>query len=449
MRFTDTRGGGEVGWREAIDGIGPTGGGEGKDRPPSDAPLRIPSHLPRTFDDTRTDLPFGAWSLPRAAAWFDESVDTLGLGEALDLPIRIRTLGSGIDLLDLTGGPTGAFKDLGARVLARLWSAWPRDDRRERCVLVATSGDTGGAVAAAVEGLPHLRAVIVFPLGRVSEVQRRHFTTRAPGVRAVGVHGSFDDCQRIVREALRGDAIPGAGTGPALVSANSINPGRLLPQALYHGWAAARTPGRPVVIPSGNLGNLTAALLARGMGAPLGPIVAAVNENDTLVRVAGGETPRRGPSIVTDSTAMDVAVPSNLERLEWWARATGSPLDELVAPASIGVGEARRAQRWAHEEHGVIIDPHTAVGVARALRLRESEPGVRPLVVETAHPAKFPDQIRTVLGCDPPSAPHLVREGSERIDEIEARVEALTAVVTDGGTVSSHDPPPGRGREER
>ncbi|HKK92231.1 MAG TPA: threonine synthase [Longimicrobiales bacterium] len=418
-----------VGWAEAIDG-----------GTAPDGSLWVPTELPPTFVETSTGRdpgPFGPWAAQRARTWLDDDVAGADLDAALDLPVRVRSLGDGIDLLDLTRGPTGAFKDVGARVLAALWSVTARSDSRPRTVLTATSGDTGGAVAAAVEGVSGLRAVILFPLGRVSDVQRRQFTTRASTVTAVGVRGTFDDCQRLARGAFADDDHVETF---ALVSANSINPGRLLPQTLYYGWVSAggRAEGapRPVVVPSGNLGNVTAAVLARCMGAELGDLHAVVNENDALVRAAQGSPggAEDGPesAVRTDSSAMDVAAPSNLARLEWLSARTDTRLSDLVNPTSIGVEEARDAQRWAFRRHSVMIDPHTATGVARARRMIRDHPGARPLVVETAHPGKFPTVVPEVLGRPAPEAEWLQRSGEEHWVEIDADPEALVAILDEG-----------------
>jgi threonine synthase len=415
IRFVGTRGQGRpVPWAQAIDGgTAPDGG------------LWVPESIPPTFEHDRRAGPatnFSEWASSRAMGWFDGTVGTSGIAAALDLPVRLRSLGPRIDLLDLSGGPTGAFKDVGARFLAALWEGTPRPDGASRTVLTATSGDTGGAVAAAVEGVAGLHGAVVFPLDRVSEPQRRQFTTRTGGVRALAVRGTFDDCQRVVRAAFSDAALVHAY---GLVSANSINPGRLLPQTLYYGWLATVAPRRPVIVPSGNLGNVTAALIAREMGADLGTIHAAVNENDALVRAVHGAAPGTATAVRTDASAMDVAVPSNLERLLWLASARGSSLGDVVDAASIGVEQARAAQRWAYSRHEVVIDPHTAVGVARALELLEADPVCRPLVVETAHPAKFPDVVRRVLGVDPPLMEGHAPLGEERWTVIEPRVEAL------------------------
>jgi len=402
-------------WSDAIDGGTAPGGS-----------LWVPEALDPDAFRSEVQGEFPEWAGAHARSWLDASVDGAEVEDALDLPIATRRLSDRIDLLDLTRGPTGAFKDVGSRFLARLWSAAPPHPAGLRTVLVATSGDTGGAVAAAVDGIAGLRAVVLYPKGRVSEVQRRQFTTRGGNVRAVEVEGTFDRCQTMVRGAFS-DRERAAALG--LVSANSINPGRLLPQSLYHAWAAGRDPGRPFVVPSGNLGNVTACLLARVMGAPIASVHAVVNENDHLVRSVSGQGPAASTAVRTDSTAMDVARPSNLARLEWLAGCQEAGLSALVDPVSIEVESARAAQRRALDEFGIVIDPHTAVGLARAFQMIEVDPAVRPLVVETAHPAKFPEVVQAVLGVDPPEAPHLDRPGSEHIDQVTGTPDALLQYI--------------------
>lgn len=388
--------------------------------------LWVPAEIDAAAFAGPVETSFAEWAPARAAEWLDPSIEHAAVTDALDLPIDVRPLGDRIDLLDLTRGPTGAFKDVGARFLVRLWSAAPPHEAGQRTVLVATSGDTGGAVAAAVEGVAGLRAVVLFPLGRVSEMQRRQFTTRAANVRAIGVAGTFDLCQSMVRSVF---ADRDRAHALGLVSANSINPGRLLPQTLYHAWAAGRDPGRPFVVPSGNLGNVTACALARAMGAPIGSVHAVVNENDALVRAADGHDLMDGSATRTDSNAMDVARPSNLDRLRWLAVRRKVSLRHLVDPASVHMDRARTAQRHALHEFGVVIDPHTAVGVARALEMVAADPAVRPLVVETAHPAKFPETVRVVLDVDAPAAPHLNRPQAEAVTEIDGTPDALLAFL--------------------
>ena len=408
MRFRSTRGGEETDLLDAVDrGIAPDGGLWVPTSIPALPPPPVP--LAPTFQAT------AGWGLRHllGPSIAPEVLDRIVMGAmALDVPVE-RSVHVGpseangrISLLDLTRGPTRAFKDVGARFLASLWALHPGGGART--VLVATSGDTGGAVADACHGLPGLRVVVLFPEGRVSELQRRQFTTLGGNVTAVAVNGPFDRCQALVKEAF---ADPALVSRHRLTSSNSINPGRLIPQILPYlhlarrfGWSEERPGGRPgtVVVPSGNLGNVWAALFARATGAPLGRIVAACNRNDTLVRwLEDGETTGRD-AVETPSTAMDVGVPSNLERIARMRDALGA----LEAAAVDDDATLHRMRSVA--EAGRPVDPHTAVGieVASDLPAQGSAPDGPVTVVETASPAKFPEVLRRA-GVEPVDDPDL------------------------------------------
>lgn len=385
---------------------------------PADGGLYLPAAwptLPAPPDELELSAAAtAAWSAPlllgdasgvRGAEGAGEELPWADLArEALDFPVPLRPLGSGLALLELFHGPTLSFKDVGARFLARTLAMV---EGGPRTILTATSGDTGGAVAHAVAEQEGLRAVILFPRGRVSDVQRRQFTTLGSRILAVEVKGVFDDCQALARRAL-GNAAAQARWG--LLSANSINPGRLLPQVFYYlHLARLRGWGRPgpdrasgVVVPSGNLGNLTAGVLAARAGAPLSPLVAACNRNDALVRFQRDGQTRSVSVRPTASSAMDVGAPSNLERLE---ALFGGRVDALTREARAfraPPGEAKEAMRWAWNRYGVLLDPHTAVGVAVARRHLPFDQRIPVTVLATAHPAKFPAAVREATGETPP-----------------------------------------------
>lgn len=333
---------------------------------------------------------------------------------ALNFPTPRTSLGAGLELFELFHGPTLSFKDVGARFLAGTLTALGGGPRT---ILVATSGDTGGAVAHAVAGAEGLQAVILFPRDRVSPFQRRQFTTLGDRVRAVEVPGVFDDCQSLARQAL---ADPAAREEFGLLSANSINPGRLLPQVFYYlhlarlrGWGRGATPRpAPVVVPSGNLGNLTAGVLAVRAGAPLDPLVAACNRNDVLVRFQADGVSRTVSVRPTASSAMDVGAPSNLERLEWLFSGDVPALRRGARAFRADPGEARKTMRWAWNRYGVLLDPHTAVGVAVARRDLPSRGGGATTVLATAHPAKFPEAVHRATGQTPSVPPGQPDEGA-------------------------------------
>lgn len=439
MRVRSTRGGEELGFLEAVDrGLAPDGGLYMPVAWPTlDAP---PEDLPLTLADT------GAWAAGHLLEGIlpEQELDAL-TRDALNFPLPLVPLGRDEgtegepDILELFHGPTLAFKDVGARFLARLWSAASALDggrERQRTVLVATSGDTGGAVAQACLGLEGLRVVVLFPSGRVSEVQRRQFTTLGRNVLAVSVDGPFDRCQALAKEML-GDTGQVARLG--LTSANSINIGRLIPQVFYYlhlarlrGWGRGQVDLRPVVVPSGNLGNVTAGVLARAAGAPLGEMVAACNRNDALVRyLEDGETVQV-PVRPTMSTAMDVGAPSNLERLLHIFGSTPQAMAGGIHAVSVTEDEVEGTLRWAYEARNTVLDPHTAVGVAAALR--GDAPAGRATVLATAHPAKFPGVIRGVLGVDPPQVPRLAHafQREERVLSLAGGSRDLAELIETG-----------------
>lgn len=332
--------------------------------------------------------------------------------------------------LELFHGPTLAFKDIGARVMARLM-AFFHADADPLTVLVATSGDTGGAVAQAFHGVEGTRVVVLYPSGQVSEVQEAQFTTLGGNVTAVAVGGTFDDCQRLVKEAF---ACAPLRARVRLTSANSINIGRLLPQVIYYVHAALQMPRgtRPIVsVPSGNFGNLTAGLLAWRMGTPIAHFVAATTVNDTGPRYleTGRVEPRR--SQPTLANAMDVGDPSNLERIRWLF---GDRLDDLRAVVTGRVhtdAEVRHTIAEVHARTGYVCDPHTAIAWLGLQAARNGAPGI---FLSTAHPAKFREVVEPVLGRPIPLPPPLAAalDRPRHIERIGARLDELIAIIENG-----------------
>ena len=357
--------------------------------------------------------------------------------EALDFPIPLVRLDDETHLLELFHGPTLAFKDVGARFMARLLARLTGDGSRRLTVLVATSGDTGSAVAQAFAGVHGIRVAILYPRGRVSELQERQLTTAGPGVLALAVEGDFDDCQRLVKAAFADRSL---GRDLGLTSANSINIGRLLPQIVYYFHAAAQLPddSAPPTFstPSGNFGNLTAGLMARALGLPCRGFIAATNLNDSVPRYLedGSFAPR--PARQTLSSAMDVGRPSNFDRMRWLFH------DDLEAMRAVVRGSAHDDDattaiiREIHETSGILLDPHTAVGLlgVRAARAGGDLRGPA-IVLATAHPAKFAPEIERVLGIAPEMPRRLARclerEGSSR--PLAADSAALAAVLREEG----------------
>ena len=323
-------------------------------------------------------------------------------GEAFDFPAPLVPVADGgkLSVLELFHGPTAAFKDFGARFLAACLQRLRKDTARPLNILVATSGDTGGAVAAAFHRRPGIVVSVLFPKGLVSPTQERQLTCWGDNVHSYRVHGSFDDCQRLVKEAF---VEPSLKSGFELSSANSINLGRLLPQAVYYAatsLAVHRTHGvaPDFVIPSGNLGNSVACVWARKLGLPIGRIVLAHNANRAVPDfLANGQWQPR-PGIPTLASAMDVGSPSNMERL----RALYPELESLrgaVRAESVSDDPIRARIVADFRQYGRTWCPHTATAAEVYARMGPSErAGGRWLLVATAHPAKFREIVEPLTG---------------------------------------------------
>ncbi len=363
---------------------------------------------------------------------FDE--DTLAeiVTSALGFPIPLTELEDGIHLLELFHGPTLAFKDVGARFMARTMRVCHRADER-LTILVATSGDTGSAVADAFLGLDDTRIVVLFPDGQISDLQERQFTTLGENVRALAVQGTFDDCQRLAKTAFADGDLRGR---VPLSSANSINIGRLLPQIFYYfgAWAQLPPSHRDLIFstPSGNFGNLTAGLMAKRLGLPVDRFVAATNINDVVPEYLASGRYRPRPSERTISNAMDVGDPSNLARI---IHLYDSDLDALrrdVGATSVSDDETRRCIREVYDATGRIIDPHTAVGYLGLKReLADRRAPADAILIATAHPAKFREVVEPVIGAEVPLprrlAAHL--EKDRQVTPIDPVYEELRSIL--------------------
>lgn len=340
-------------------------------------------------------------------------------------------------LLRLDRGPTASFKDFAARMMARWMGHLMGKDHRELVILTATSGDTGSAVAHAYHGVPGVKVVVLFPRGEVSDRQRRQMTTLGGNVSVFEVAGKFDDCQALVKRAFADPDL----SALRLTSANSINIGRLLPQAVYYIYSYVRLADlealEPIVfsVPSGNFGDMMGSVIAMKMGLPILRLVIATNANDEVpLFLQTGEYHKIVPSRVCISNAMNVGHPSNLARLVdvfgGWMDETGTlrkvpdmeALRRDLYSISISEEQTREAIRRAWSDHRVVLEPHGAVGWAALERYLAETPGPEPLAVsvETAHPAKFPEEIRALIGLDPDLPPSLVGldEKSEHFEHL-------------------------------
>lgn len=359
------------------------------------------------------------------------------LADALDFAVPLVPVGEECYALELFHGPTLAFKDVGARVLARLLghfnataadrgSAAPGTSTAST-VLVATSGDTGGAVAHAFWGVAGTRVVVLYPDGQVSPVQEAQFATLGGNVQALAIEGTFDDCQRLVKEALADAALR---QRLRLTSANSINIGRLLPQVFYYAHAALRLPGASPIfsVPSGNFGNITAGLIAQRLGVPIARFVAATNINDTIPRYLTTGRYQPAPSRATVANAMDVGDPSNFERIRWLFGDDHARLQNAIIPSVHTDAAIRQAITAVYSTHGYLCDPHGAVaylGLSAA-----SGPGAR-VFLATAHPAKFRDVVEPAIGARVPLPPALLRALDAPLQRIRvpARLPEVTAAL--------------------
>jgi len=396
MRYVSTRDAGHAaGLGAAIArGLAPDGG--------LYVPETLPRIVPRDLGDP-SDLCTLAERLLRPFAAGDVMAARLAeiTRDAFDFPapvVEVSGAGGPLSVLELFHGPTAAFKDFGARFLAATLERIPREDPRRLTILVATSGDTGGAVAAAFHGRPWADVVVLYPRGLVSARQEKQLACWGGNVRTLSVAGSFDDCQRMVKDAF---VDPQLAASLQLSSANSINVGRLLPQMVYYAKASlelAQHDGSApnFIIPTGNLGNALACVWAREAGLPIGEIVLASNANLTVPDfLASGEW-RPRPSTPTLASAMDVGNPSNMERLRWLFPEVAD-LQRKVTAQAVSDQEIRATIRRDHRELGQTWCPHTATAACVYRRLESSRRSARWVLVATAHPAKFNDVVEPLI----------------------------------------------------
>ncbi len=410
-----------VSFEEALlNGLAPDGG------------LYVPDAVPTV------EPPLNAETFPDLAAevlrrWLGADEARLAaVRDALAFPVPLVALGEGVYVLELFHGPTRSFKDFGARTMARLMSHALQERGERVTILVATSGDTGSAVADGFAGRENIEVVLLYPRGKVSAVQERQLIAARPGVRAYAVEGAFDDCQRLVKEAFVDPALKSV----PLSSANSINIGRLLPQMLYYLWAGSslvsETSPPVFCVPSGNLGNLTAGVLAAKMGLNVRRFVAAHNANDFfpsyLQRLK--EAYAFHPTVTTLSNAMDVGAPSNFERL--YTLLDKDELEARLWGSSISDKATRARMKKVYEETSYVACPHTAVGLEAAARYRERTGDDAPIIsLATAHPAKFPEVVGETLNIPAPKDESLevLRARDTRVEALAPTLEALRKVL--------------------
>ena len=351
--------------------------------------------------------------------------------DTFSFPVPLRDIGRDTSVLELFHGPTAAFKDVGARFLASALSHLNEGADQPITIMVATSGDTGAAVAAAFYEKPNVEVVVCYPKGRVSARQEKQLTGWDKNVRTLAVDGDFDDCQRLVKDAFQDDVL---STEKRLSSANSINVGRLLPQLTYYAaasrWYVDRHGTRPgFIVPSGNLGNAVAGLYARAMGSPIRAMVMATNENRPVVDFLETGTWQPKPTQETLATAMDVGDPSNMERLRHhWPHIDA--VREQVEAERIADDEIERQIQRGPEVWDTVWDPHTATAAA----VRERRDTSHWILVATAHPAKFDTVVEPLIGeaVPVPDALQAVMERATPAPLIEPTMEAFRDAVLAG-----------------
>ncbi|CAI8161126.1 MAG: Threonine synthase [Formosa sp. Hel3_A1_48] len=320
------------------------------------------------------------------------------ISETLSFDFPVLEIEEGISTLELFHGPTMAFKDVGARFMARCLGYFNKDNNEEVTVLVATSGDTGGAVASGFLGVKGVRVVILYPSGKVSHVQEKQLTTLGQNINALEVDGTFDDCQDIVKRAFLDDDLT---EKMALTSANSINIARWMPQMFYFLFAykQLKSKNKPIVfsVPSGNFGNICAGMLAQKLGFPFAHFIASNNANNVVERYFKTNTYSPLPSIQTISNAMDVGNPSNFVRIQKLHDNNFEALKNNLTAYSFSDEQTKEALSAIYKGSGYIADPHGAVGYLGCKSYREKNPAAQTIFLETAHPTKFLDVVEAVI----------------------------------------------------
>ena len=320
------------------------------------------------------------------------------LAQVLDFDFPIIQLDEYTATLELFHGPTMAFKDVGARFMANCLGYFSTDTTTEVTVLVATSGDTGGAVANGFLGVDGVKVVILYPSGKVSDIQERQLTTLGQNISALEVDGTFDDCQTMVKTAFLDEDLLKA---MQLTSANSINVARWLPQLFYFLFAykEAKSQGKEIVysVPSGNFGNICAGIVAQKLGMPVKHFVAATNVNDTVPEFMKTGAYRPKPSTPTISNAMDVGDPSNFVRIRHLFNDDFAALAKTLSSYTFTDMETKEAMKFLYSEYNYIADPHGAVGYLGLKKYQANHPNSYGIFLETAHPVKFLDVVEATI----------------------------------------------------
>ncbi len=330
------------------------------------------------------------------------------VSETLSFDFPVVNLTESISTLELFHGPTMAFKDVGARFMARCLGCFNKDNSNEVTVLVATSGDTGGAVANGFLGVKGVRVVILYPSGKVSDIQEKQLTTLGQNITALEVDGTFDDCQDMVKKAFLDDELTST---MQLTSANSINVARWLPQLFYFMFAykQLKNSSKEIVfsVPSGNFGNVCAGMIAQKLGLPIKHFIASNNENNVVTRYLKSNSYEPKPSVQTVSNAMDVGNPSNFIRIQAIYNNNFETLKSNLSSYSFTDDETKQALDEIYKTTQYIADPHGAVGYLGCKSYLETNPQAHCVFLETAHPTKFLDVVKEVISTDIPLPPQI------------------------------------------
>ena len=372
---------------------------------PKDNGLYMPTSIPKLsqeFIDRIEEYTFEEIAYEVASKLIGDyipSEDMRGIiNRAINFPAPVKMHDDSIGTLELFHGPSLAFKDFGARFMAELISYFIKGEEKNITILVATSGDTGGAVAAGFYNTPGIEVIILYPKGKVSELQEKQLTTLGKNITALEIDGTFDDCQAIVKQAFLD---PELTKKYNLSSANSINIARLIPQSFYYfeAFKQVKKYGKKVVfsVPSGNFGNLTAGLLAKKMGLPIDHFIAATNANKIVPDYLDTGIYEPKPSVATISNAMDVGAPSNFTRLLALYNNNYNALKADVSGFHLNDEDDKQIMKDIYNTHSYIADPHGAIGYAAIKNFQKSNPEYLGIYLETAHPAKFLDVMNDVL----------------------------------------------------
>jgi threonine synthase len=360
--------------------------------------------LPKTFFDSIQNQSFREIAFEVAKHLIGDDVDDKSLKKIVDHSIAFDAplveISQDIFALELFHGPTMAFKDFGARFMSQLLGYFVKQENREVTVLVATSGDTGSAVANGFYEVSGVRVVILYPSGKVSDIQEKQFTTLGKNITALEVDGTFDDCQRLVKSAFLDKDL---NSKLFLTSANSINISRLIPQSFYYFYAWSRIQKKDNVVfsvPSGNFGNLTAGLLAQRMGLPIQHFIASTNSNDVVPKYLSTGNFNSMNSVTTISNAMDVGNPSNFSRLLDLFNTDWKKFSDSISGFSFSDDETKAVMNEIYTNQNYVLDPHGAVGFLGLKKYQLENSGVTGIFLETAHPAKFQHVVERALGID-------------------------------------------------